>query len=190
MAVDDFYSQVHNIVSSEWNIQELEGIDGKPFIFARFGDVNMELHTLGVGEIPVARVTANVAKHVPVSQALIERLNGLNASVPLTTLAMALEDGPPNTVRVFLSASVFADFLDRETLKTAVEATVWPANALLQQGFLTSYGGELPILVELRAMIEASQLLDESQREPALSGLIATANELESRVRAGDVGRL
>lgn len=188
--VDAFYSQVLAIASGEWNVQEMESLDGKPFIFARFGDVNMELHTLQVGEIPVARAIANVARHVPVHQPLVDRLNGLNASVPLTTLAMAPEEEYPDKVRVFLAASVLPDFLDRETLKTAVEATVWPANALLQQGFLATYGGELPMLVEIRAMIEASQLLDESQREPMLSEMLATARELEARVRSGDVGRL
>ena len=189
MAVDEFYSQIHAIASSEWSVQEMEGISGKPFIFARFGDVNMELHTLRVGELPVARATTDVARHVPVGQSLLERLNGLNANVPLTTLAMAPEDERPNTARVFLAASVLADFLDRETLKTAVEATVWPANALLQQGFLATYGGELPMLVEIRAMIEASQLLEESQREPMLSEMLVTAQELEARVGAGDIGR-
>lgn len=193
MTAESLYSSVRQVVLEHWpSVQEMtppESIDQCPFLFGRFGDVDMELKTASTGGTPIVRATVQLARFVPLSRPLIERMNALNQHPVGPTLGLSSDDRL-DTVRVSVAASTFGGFIDEVAIRAVVETTVWPANVLLQQGFLTTYGGDLAALVQLRAMIDAAGLLSESQREPALSALTTLADELEARVQAGDIGRL
>jgi hypothetical protein len=183
---ESLFETVRQAVASKWDVAVYDDPDGRRFLAGVFGDVPMELKTLIHDGMPIARVTSELARFVPKTDALVVELNSLNKKTPLLGFGLFDESEVAGTAQVRASSSSFGDFITPVAVRQAVEQCVWPANIVLSQGFLGKHGGELALVVQYRRLESVARQVGDQATADRFSSL---AVELERRSRAGDVGR-
>lgn len=162
----------------------MERDDGSALLHGQFGDVQVEIKPSVVDGTPLVWATADFARRVPLTPALVERLNYLNSAAPLATFGVAADD-EPGTVRVLASSSTFGSLISDETVYTAVETAFGFANLMLREGFLMKYGGRLSLAVFYEQLADASGMTGQRELEEQFR---RTAAGLHARAEEGAVG--
>lgn len=185
---ETLYAGVKAAVIEKWNFVERENFStGDRWLWGVFGDVELELRAHFSGTRPTVRATCGIARYVPKTRELVISLNQRNRDSVGLFLGIADEDAEPGTVRVLGSSSVIYDFITPVSVRQTVETCAWPANIILSQRFLTRFGGELALAVYYRMLADSSAAT--GIVEDLTKSCLDKAAELETRARAGDVGR-